>query len=193
MSKIRFHGPIAGISGAMGDMVFADREKDGTTIAYMKKKKKGPRSEAQIATTKQLSAGPRYAKRAMASPAKRELYETIAQIKDKPAFILAVMDYFSVPTFEPLDLTEYKGQAGDPILIEAVDDIGLASVGVELIGTNDVLVEQGNAVETRLCSGDWVYMTTTSVAAGAEISIRVTGTDYTGKVVQITEMAVVGA
>jgi hypothetical protein len=191
MSKIRFHGPIAGISGAMGEMVFADRKKDGTTVAYMKKDY--PRSEAQIAQTKVLAAGPRYAKRAMASPSRRELYETIAQIKDKPAFTLAVMDYFSVPTFEPLDLTEYKGQAGDIILIEAVDDIGLASVGVELIGSNEVLVEQGNAVETSLCSGDWIYTTSTSVAAGAEISIRITGIDYTGKVVQIAEMVVVRA
>ena len=190
MSKIRFHGPIAGISGAMGEMVFADHKKKGTTVAYMKKDL--PRTEAQIATTKRLAAGPRYAKRALANPVKRELYETIAEIKDIPAYIAAVMDYFSVPTFEPLDLTEYKGQVGDTILIEAVHDIGLASVYVELIG-NDEVLEQGSADETSLCSGDWVYTTTTSVPDGIQISIRVTGTDYTGKVVQINETPLVGA
>lgn len=151
-----------------------------------------PRSEAQIATTKRLSAGPRYAKRALASPTRRALYETLAKVKDMPPYILAVMDYFSVPSFEPLDLTEYKGQVGDPIYIQAVDDVGLASVIVELIGIDEVL-EQGSAVETSLCSGDWVYMTSTFVPVGAQVSIRVTGTDYTGKKVQITEMPVVGA
>ena len=190
MSKIRFHGPIAGISGAMGEMVFADHEEAGRTVAYMKKHR--PRSEAQIATSKNLAAGPRYAKRAFASPTKRALYEALSKVKDIPAFQLAVMDYFSVPAFEPLDLTEYKGQVGDPIYIQAVDDVGLGSVKVELIGIDEVL-EQGSAVETSLCSGDWVYTTSTFVPAGAQVSIRVTGTDYTGKVVQITEMPVVGA
>ena len=190
MSKIRFHGPIAGISGAMGEVVFADRKKDGITVAYMKKKR--PRTAAQIATTKRLAAGPRYANRAMSIPSKLEHYETIAGIKDLPPYTLAVMDYFSIPTFEPLDLTEYKGQVSDLIFIQAVHDIGLASVNVELIGNNDVL-EQGSAIETRPCSGNWIYTTGTSVPAGTQIEIRVTGTDYTGKVAQITETAVVGA
>ena len=37
MTKVRFHGPIAGFSGAMGEMVFADNEGKGWTVAYMKK------------------------------------------------------------------------------------------------------------------------------------------------------------
>jgi hypothetical protein len=150
-----------------------------------------PRSEAQIAATKLLAAGPRYARRAMASPTRRAIYESLAQVKDIPPFRLAVMDYFSVPSFEPLDLTEYKGQPGDPIYIQAVDDVGLASVKVELVGIDSVL-EQGDAVETSLCSGDWIYTTSSFVPAGATVTIRVTGTDYTGKVVQLVESPVVG-
>jgi hypothetical protein len=46
MTKVRFHGPIAGFSGAMGEMVFADNEGKGWTVAYMKKHH--PLSEAQL-------------------------------------------------------------------------------------------------------------------------------------------------
>lgn len=190
MSKIFFHGPIAGISGAMGDMVFAHEKKKKKTVAYLKNNL--PRTEAQLATTKRLAAGPRYARRAMASPTKRALYEALAEVKGIPPFRLAVMDYFSVPSFEPLDLTEYKGQPGDPIYIQAVDDVGLASVKVELVGIDSVL-ERGDAVETSLCSGDWIYTTQTFVPAGAMVTIRVTGNDYTGKVVQLVESPVVEA
>ncbi len=34
MSKVTFHGPIAGLQGAMGEMVF--KKYKGKTIAYMK-------------------------------------------------------------------------------------------------------------------------------------------------------------
>ncbi len=102
------------------------------------------------------------------------------------------MDYFSVPSFEPLDLTDYKGRPGDIIIIQAVDDVGLASVKVELVGIDSV-IEHGDAVETSLCSGDWIYTTSAFVPAGAMITVRVTGTDYTGKVIQLVESPVVGA
>ena len=189
MSKVRFHGPIAGISGAMGEMVFADHKKKGRTVAYMKSSL--PRSEAQIAQAKRLAAGPLYAKMAMANPAKRELYETIAKERDMPAFILAVMDYFSVPSFEPLELSQYNGQVGDLIYIQAVDDIGLASVDVELIGIDET-IEKGEAIETVVRSGLWAYTAQTSVPAGAMITIKALGLDYTGKRIQIIESPVVG-
>jgi hypothetical protein len=47
-------------------------------------------------------------------------------------------------------------------------------------------------VETRLCSGDWIYTAQSFVPAGGMVTIRVTGTDYTGKVVQLVETPVVG-
>ena len=48
-------------------------------------------------------------------------------------------------------------------------------------------------METSLCSGDWIYTTQTFVPAGAMVTIRVTGTDNTGKVVQLVESPVVEA
>jgi len=39
MTRVRFEGPIGGFSGSMGRMVFADQQKNGKTIAYMKSQK----------------------------------------------------------------------------------------------------------------------------------------------------------
>ena len=61
-----------------------------------------------------------------------------------------------------------------------------------MVGTDSV-IEQEDAVETSLCSGDWIYTTQTFAPAGVIITIRVTGKDYTGKVVQLVESPVVEA
>lgn len=190
MTKVRFHGSVAGFSGAMGEMVFADNKEKGRTVAYMKSNYMP--SEAQLVQHKRLRKAAMYGKMAMADPVRREFYETVEKERDLPAYTLAVMDYFSVPSIEPLDLSYYKGQVGDPVMIQALDDIGLASVAVELIGIDET-IEKGNALETGLRSGYWVYTAQTPLPLGAHVSIRVTGLDHTGKTAQITETAIIGA
>lgn len=70
MTKVRFHGPIAGFSGAMGELVFADHEKKGRTVAYMKKEYEP--SEKQLDVRRQIAEGDQYVKLAKADPVRRE-------------------------------------------------------------------------------------------------------------------------
>lgn len=191
MTKVRFHGPIAGFSGAMGEIVFADNKKDGRTVAYMKTHYE--RSEAQVNWDTQWKQAVAYAKSAMADPAKLAFYQTIADEKDKPVFALAMGDYLNVPSFKPLDLSQYKGRIGDPILIQAVDDIGMVSVEVTLIGINGTQIEKGMAVETGVRSGYWVYAATAAVPLGSDIFIEVVGYDHRGRKAKMTENPIVGA
>jgi len=190
MTKVRFHGPIAGFSGAMGEMVFADNEKEGRTVAYMKKHYE--RSEAQLSWDAQWSQAVAYAKMAMADPTKLAFYQMVAEEKDMPVFALAMGDYLNIPSFKPLDLSQYKGRVGDPILIHAVDDIGMISVEVALIGIRGKEIERGMAVETGVRSGYWVYTATIAITLGSDIFIEVVGFDNRGRKAKMTENPIVG-
>lgn len=190
MTKVRFVGPIGGFSGAMDEMVFADH---GThTVAYMKKKKKGELSEAELLRDERWKAARAYAKSAMADPVKWEIYKTVGKEKNCPAFALAVGDYLNTPTLNPLDLDGYKGRVGNPIRIRALDDVGLASVAVSIEQADGTGIEQGMAVEMGPHTGFWVYTATQPVAYGSNIFIEVVGVDYAGHRVKLTENPIVG-
>ena len=191
MTKVRFHGPIAGFSGAMGEMVFADQKAKGKTIAYMK-----PHyvpSQAQLNQQQRFGAAALYAKAALANPATREFYDTIAKERGSTVQAVALADFLIEPSIKPLDLSEYKGRVGDTILIRAVDDIGLADVDVELTAIDGTNIEKGKAVENGIRSGYWTYTATKPVALGSDIFIKVVGVDHAGNEAQITENPIVRA
>lgn len=190
MTKVRFHGPIAGFSGAMGEMVFADQAKKGRTLAYMKTHYEP--SEAQVYYRQQFKEAAAHAKAALADPAARAFYEAVASSRDSNAYFVALTDFLIKPQFKPLILSEYKGQIGDMILIRATDDIGLTNVDVTISGTDGTQIEKGPAVEDGVRTGYWTYTATAAVALGTDIFIEVEGFDHAGTKAQITESPAVG-
>jgi hypothetical protein len=190
MTKVRFHGPIAGFSGAMGEMVFADQKKKGRTLAYMKTHYE--LSEAQLNAQERFTEASRLATAALEDPARRAFYQSIADAKGSNPYQVAFIDYLVLPEFKPLDLREYKGQVGDTIRIRATDDIGLADVEVTLTANDGTRIEQGKAVEAGTGTGEWTYTTTQPVALGSDIFIEVVGFDHAGTRAQISESPRVG-
>ncbi len=190
MAKIRLTGPVVGISGKMDQMIFADR--DGKTIAYMKKQRKGEKSEAELLRDDRWAVARAYARSVMADPVKWELYKTAAKEKKTTPFVLAMNDYRNPPSFRPLELQMYKGQVGDPITILAKDDVGLVSVEVSIDRQDGTSVEKGAAVENGVRTGLWTYTATQAVPEGTEVFIEVTGWDHTGHRVRMTENPTVG-
>ena len=190
MTKVRFHGPIAGFSGAMGEMVFADTEAKNKTVAYMKKHY--PPTEAQLNQRARFKEAALRAKAALDDPAKRAFYEMIAEQRDITSYAVALMDILVAPHFKPLDLSEYKGNIGDKITIRAVDDIGMANVEVNISAQDGTLIEGGAAVEDGIRTGVWIYTATIPVALGSDIFIKITGSDHAGTKAQMTENPTVG-
>jgi hypothetical protein len=190
MTKVRFHGPIAGFSGAMGEIVFADQKKKNQTVAYMKTHYE--LTEAQVGTQDRFKEAARLANAALDDPARRAFYQAIADEKDSSAYHIAFTDYLVLPRFKPLNLSLYKGQVGDPILIRAVDDIGMADVEVTLTANDGSPIEQGKAVEAGKGTGMWTYTATQPVALGSDIFIEVIGFDHAGSRAQISESPRVG-
>jgi hypothetical protein len=175
----------------MGEMVFADQEKKGRTLAYMKTHYDP--SQAQLDQWAHFKESSKRAKAALENPVTRAFYETIAQERDSNAYAVAFTDFLVLPEFKPLNLSEYKGRVGDPIRIRAVDDIGLADVEVTLTANDGTQIEQGKAVEDGIRTGYWTYTATQPVLLGSDIFIKVVGCDHAGTRAQITESPRVGA
>ncbi len=190
MTKVRFHGPVAGFSGAMGEMVFADNETKNRTIAYMKKHY--PPTQAQLDHRAFFKECALRAQAALTDPATYAFYAAIAQVKDSTPQIVALTDFLVRPTIKPLNLTKYKGQVGDIITIRATDDIGLADMDVALIATDGTVIEQGKAIEDGTGTGMWIYTATQPVALGTDIFIEVAGVDHAGTEAKHTESPRVG-
>jgi len=191
MTKVRFHGPIAGFSGAMGEMVFADQEKKGRTLAYMKKHYE--RSQAQLDQCNRFTEAAQDAQAALEDPAVRAFYEGIAEERDSDAYKVAFTDFLVAPKIKSIDLSQYKGHVGDPIKIRATDDIGLTSVDVTLTATDGTQIETGSALERGARTGIWIYTATAPVALGSDIFVEVVGYDHAGIKAQRTENPRVGA
>lgn len=190
MTKVRFHGPIAGFSGAMGEMVFADTEAKNKTVAYMKKHY--PPTEAQLNQRARFKEAALRAKSMLDDPAARAFYEMIAEQRDTTSYAVALMDILVAPRFQPLDLSAYQGNIGDTITIRAVDDIGMANVTVSISAQDGTLIEAGPAVENGIRTGKWIYTATKQVALGSGIFIEIRGSDHAGTKALMTENPTVG-
>jgi hypothetical protein len=189
--KVILQSGLRGLSGGMEDWVYQYR--DGKTYLGPKPRRTKEPSQAELDQRARFKEAAGQAKALLADPAVREFYEMIAEERNIPIFALTVGDILNKPSFRPLDLSEYKGKVGDAILIRAIDDIGLADVGVTLTRSDGTNIETGKAVEQGVRSGHWTYTATTPVPLGTDIFIEVVGVDHAGTETQITENPTVGA
>jgi type 1 fimbria pilin len=81
----------------------------------------------------------------------------------------------------------YVGQVGDAIVVRASDDFDVVGVSVRLTDAEGHAIERGDAVETPVESGRWVYAATVAVATGTTVRIAVTVTDRPGGEAQAEE------
>jgi hypothetical protein len=190
MTKVRFHGPIAGLSGAMGEMIFADHKQADKTIAYMKKP--SVPSQAQLNQRARFTEAAAHAAVALANPDTRDVYAQIARKRKSTLQAVAIADFLNHPSIKLLDLSNYKGRASDSIVIRAVDDIGLADLQVRILAQDGTPIESGKAVERGIHSGKWIYTATAQVATGSDLCIEVVGVDHAGTTAQMTENATIG-
>jgi hypothetical protein len=61
---------------------------------------------------------------------------------------MSVQGYLKKTQIQPLDLSQYKDRVGDPILIEASNEIGLIGVEVTIDSDDNTLIKSGKAVES---------------------------------------------
>jgi hypothetical protein len=190
MTEVNLNETVNGYRGSIGRLVFK-RYKGRTIVGRKPVVTKAP-TNGQIAHRERFKAAVAFAKSAVADPALSAFYAPIAQQREITVYVVAVGDFLKTPEFQYVDLEKYKGRIGDPIVIKAVDDIGLAFVDVKLVSQQGTLIESGSAIETGTGSGMWTYTAKTPVALGTDIFIEANGADHAGNKVKITENPTVG-
>ena len=179
MAKIKFNGLVDTVRGGVGGVVVR-RTRGKYTLSNKPDMSEIKPSEAQAVQRKAFGRAVDYGKLVMADPDRLAFYEGLAEKKEMPAFSLCVGDYLNAPSMDDLDLSGYRGNVGDRILITTHDDIGVVKVNVELTRTDGTNIERGQAVEMGAGSGFWMYTATAPVAPGTDIFIEAEAFDRPG-------------
>ena len=91
-------------------------------------------------------------------------------------------DFLNPPVLQDVDLSGYTGKSGEPIRIQAFDDIAVSAVDVALTHLEGTVLEQGSATfdERALL---WTYLTQAAAVPGETLVVHVTAADRPGNTV----------
>ena len=163
MAKAIDNVVIRGFSGSVGKQITFYQRAGKTIIGKARRKSSVPPSEKSIAVRTRFSASIGYAKIAMKDPATKSLYKAVAA-PDQSAFNLAFRDAFLAPRVDSIDASNYHGQAGERITIQATDDFKVTGVTVSISDPSGKLVEEGPAsVDPN--GANWIYQSTQNLAS----------------------------
>ena len=159
------------LQGTLGkELVF--REWEGkTVVAKAPKRREGKPSPAQAETQEKFLVASRYARAIINSADKSmaEAYATALRPRQN-VYSRALEDCMSPPVVKSITTRDYKGAAGDKIVVRAIDDFRVVSVRVEIYAANGTRLETGNA-QQNLNGLDWTYAATqaNNLPAGSKI------------------------
>lgn len=186
MAKSRDNIVMQGASGRIGrNLVFRQRG-DQTIIA------KPPRIPTdRVMTAKQVAVqykfydATQYAKSVMLDDDLKAEYKRKANI-NQSAYNVAFKDYFTDPEVRRVDDRAYGGEVGDKINIHVKDVMVLRSLSVEILDSQDAVVESGTAVLKDRSDSEWIYTTTVENLDFLNCKYRITMVDKPNKIVTET-------
>jgi len=144
MARIKTNVIVEGLSGKLGNQLVFRHLRDGRTVVCVKPDfSRRILSEDQKAHQERFKAAAAYAREASLS---QPIYAKLAEGTIKNAYNLALGDWFHPPVIHSI-----KKQAGK-ILVQASDDVCVASLRVMIVDDMGSVLEQGDAVQLK---GDW--------------------------------------
>src|SRR5690606_6117940 len=144
-----------------------------------RKSSKAPSAD-QLERQQKFKEAALYAKSIIQDPLYKPLYESLAG-NGKSAFNIAFADYFKSPVLSEVDLTGYTGAVGQTVTVQAIDDVKVQVVNVQIKQADGAILETGEA--TLLPNGmDWRYETTVVNASLSGTLISFTARDIPGNV-----------
>lgn len=143
--------------GRLGDFI-ARSGKDGSTILSFQPRsgKRRKFSPAQRTHQERFADAAAYGKGVMRDPSLKEAYQPVARRKRISVYNAAIRDYFHEPEIRDVDTSRYAGNAGEEMVIRAVDDVEVLRVHV-FIRKNGEVLEEGDAVRERYNRTLWHY------------------------------------
>ena len=179
MAKVTLNPILERVRGEFGDLVF--KHFGGDVVISHKPDRSGLQpTEAQLQQQARFRQAVLYGQLVMADPQKKAIYSKAAKATGKPLFSLTVADFFNAPSVDEVDLSAYAGATGDTIAVRAHDDFEVMSVHVSITKSSGEAIESGEAVETPVNSGHWVYLATAAVPHGTAVRIAVSASDRPG-------------
>lgn len=182
MARTTFNRALTEIRGTIDGLTYRMRP-DGKASVYGHQPSTKPPSKTQLAKRKAFAAAQNYARDVLADPLQRKVYQAIAQERQRPTNTVLVANYLNPPAIDCVELDRYSGGAGQEIAVIASDDIAVATVGVEIRGTDNASLEAGLAQPTH---GVWRYRSTTAIPAGTRWRVTITATNRAGHAALLT-------
>jgi len=183
MSKSKENVLTKMYGGKFADQVVY-RNRDGVSI-MSKVPKKSPKevSESRLKFRRKFKMATRWAKQALEDPAIYAEYAAIAKGMNSP-YTMAIKNYLCPPEVREIISSDYSGEPGSKIIVNAVDDFKLTEVKVKITDASGTLIEQGPCVED-ISADCWVYTATVPVADLTGVVITAIATDIPNHAVEL--------
>jgi hypothetical protein len=168
------------LKGTLGkELVFRDWE-GKTVVAKAPKKREGDPTAKQAEIQQKFLLASRYARAIIKSTDKSmaEAYATVLRPRQN-VYSRALEDFLNPPDVLSINTRNYKGIAGNTIVVRAIDDFRVVSVQVEIYSANGTLLEEGKAEQDKY-GLDWMYTATQANATLAGTKITAIATDVPG-------------
>lgn len=163
-------------SGKFGKQLVFRRRGDKSIMAKKPRKRKGNAgTELQVAFREKFNTAVLYAQEARNNPELMAAYA--AKRRDnQTAFNVAFLDAYKGPVVSNLRTEGYTGEAGQQILVKAVDNFRVEKVTVQITGADGNILEEGQAQKLSNAI-DWAYTTTVANPALAGTTLRISAQD----------------
>jgi hypothetical protein len=166
----------------LGKQVVIRKAKGGGYVISAAPHRTGEMSESQKAQQEKFRQAIAYSKGNRSLPE----YAEAALARDTSTHNVAVADFLHAPEITKLDVSGYHGDVGQPIVITAIDDVKVKSVGVLIASEDGTFVEKGAATVSPADATHWTYTTTAKAKPGA-VKIVADAADLADHVVEATE------
>lgn len=145
---------VHGIEGKIGEHYFMNR--GGKQILVRCPNRGGHVSKgAQKAGQDRFRLAQQYAKEVNLDPQRRAYYTPFRK-GGKTEYNLALADFLKPPVILNVDVSGYRGKAGNELLVTAMDNIGITRLLVRIENQQGLLREEGDAIKTNGLD-EWTY------------------------------------
>jgi len=109
-----------------------------------------------------------------------EAYVRRAEELGTTAYELAVADWYGSPRVLEINVDRWTGKAGETIRVKARDNVMVANVLVVIRDSNGLIMEMGEAVQTKSGSAWWSYRTQSAISLTPFPSVQAIAFDLPG-------------
>lgn len=126
----------------------------------------------------------RYAKRQVADPESKALYQKGVNADKSSAYLVALSDFLNAPEIHYIQPKLYTGLVGSLITVKVTDDFRVEDVHVEIHVPNGKLLESGHAERNKRKPFMWNYRATVVNPSVEGSIIKVVARDRPGNKVK---------